>query len=181
MFLAKGIEKALFAAIYDPDAVEECSSKTVGDMVDICIGGSIDNKSEKTVMKDAVIKRLTLDLAVDDPKTLAEDKPKSCVLSFKGVDILVFNKRKPVFTEETLNEHGLSLYDYNVLVVKQGYLSPELLEAASNSVLALTPGNCSQKVKEIAFKKLRRPIYPLDGAEEVSRLIDLNERHYLNK
>jgi len=180
-FLAKGVENALFAAIFDPHAVKICSEKRVGDTLDIEIAGGFDEDSEKAVLKGAEIIKLTLDLEVENPKTIAEDKPSSCVLRYKGLDVLLFNKRKPVFTEETLNEHGLSMNDYKILVVKQGYLSPELNEAACNSVMALSPGNCNQKVKEISYKKIRRPIYPLDSAEDVSKLIDLNERHYLNK
>jgi len=179
IFLAKGVEKALFAAIFDPNAVMLCSERKVGDKLDIEIAGGFDKNSEKAVLKGAEIIKLTLDLEVENPKTIAEDKPGSCVLRYKGIDLLLFNKRKPVFTEETLNEHGLSMNDYNVLVVKQGYLSPELNEAACHSVMALTPGNCNQKVKEISYRNIRRPIYPLDSAEEVGKIIDLNERHYL--
>jgi len=172
MFLASGVENVLFAAIFDPGAVEECSGMEVGDKLNIHIGGGFDENSEKAYLEGAVIKKLTLDLEVEHPKTLAEDKPRSCVLSCKGVDVLLFNKRKPVFTEETLNEHGLSLYDYDVLVVKQGYLSPELDKDAKHSVLALTSGNCNQKAERISYVKTRRPMYPLDSAEEVGRFIE---------
>ncbi|MCL2565593.1 MAG: M81 family metallopeptidase [Defluviitaleaceae bacterium] len=154
LFLAKGIEKALFAAIIDPNAVEVAKELETGGTLDIQIGGVFDKNSVKTMLKGAVIKHLTLNLEAD--------KPKSCVLSYKGIDILLFDKRKPVFTEETLNEHGLSLENYNILVVKQGYLSPELNEAAKHSVMALTPGNCSQKIEEIRYEKVRRPVWPLD-------------------
>ena len=159
IFLAKGIEKALFAAIIDPLAVEAALKLEAGDVIDIQIGGAFDKDSKKALLKGAVIKKLTAGLGAD--------KPKSCVLSFKGIDILLFNKRKPVFTEETLNEHGLSLEDYNILVVKQGYLSPELNEAAKNSVMVLTPGNCNQKIKEINYKKIKRPMWPLDAVKKV--------------
>ena len=181
MFLEKGVENALFAAIFDPRAVELCSEKNVGDRLDIEIGGGYDEDSEKAVLRGAEIIKLTLDLEVENPKTLAEDKPGSCVLRYKGVDVLLFNKRKPVFTEETLNEHGLSMNDYSILVVKQGYLSPELSEAASSAVLAFTPGNCNQKVEKISYKKIRRPMYPLDSAGDVGRLIDLSVRNYLEE
>jgi len=179
MFLEKGVDKALFAAIFDPQAVKLCSEGKIGDRLDIEIAGGFDENSEKAFLNNAEIIKLTLDPEVENPKTIAEDKPGSCVLRYKGIDVLLFNKRKPVFTEETLNEHGVSMNDYNILVVKQGYLSPELSEAASHAVMALTPGNCNQKVDKIAYKKIRRPIYPLDSAEDVSRLIDLNECNYL--
>jgi len=165
MFLKSGIEKALFASIIDPVATMKVSEHKEGDVIDIQIGGVFDIDSEKACLEGAVIKKITTGIGSEKPKSLAEDKPNSCVLSYRGIDILLFNKRKPVFTEETLNEHGLSLSNYNTLVVKQGYLSPELKLAARNSVMALTPGNCSQRLERLNYKKLRRPVYPLDKFE----------------
>ena len=157
LFLENNIEKTLFAAIIDPEAVKYASAHSVGDVINIKIGSAFDKNSETTMLKGAIIKNIT--------KKSETDKPNSCVLSFNSIDILLFDKRKPVFTEETLNEHGLSLYNYEVLVVKQGYLSPELNEVAVSSVMALTTGNCNQKIERLSYKKIKRPIYPIDSAE----------------
>lgn len=157
LFLARGIKKALFAAIIDPEAVSFAARYNIGDAIDVQIGAAFDIDSEKVMLTGAIIKSLT--------SNIGTDKPCSCVLSFKDIDILLFDKRKPVFTEETLNEHELSLYDYDILVVKQGYLSPELDEVAVSSVMALTTGNCNQKIERLSYKKLKRPMYPIDSAE----------------
>ena len=164
MFLAAGIEKALFAAIIDPAAVAEVSKHKVNDVIDIQIGGAFDRNSEKAQLKGAVISKINIRNGTG--KSKAFDEPSSsCVLSYKGIDILLFDRRSPVFSEETLNEHGLSLHDYSVLVVKQGYLSPELSQTAKHAVLALTDGNCNQRLARLSYKKLRRPVYPLDRFE----------------
>ena len=165
LFLGQGIEKALFAAIVDPVAVKCLSKMEEGDSVDIEIGGALDLSSEKLFLSSATIKKITINTEDKAPGFLEEDKTNSCVLSYKGIDILLFGKRKPVFSEETLNEHGLKLSDYNILIVKQGYLSPELSALAKHSVMALTLGNCSQKLDRLNYKKLRRPVYPLDAFE----------------
>ncbi|MCL2853268.1 MAG: M81 family metallopeptidase [Defluviitaleaceae bacterium] len=157
MFLRHKISGVLIAAITDPRAVEECSRHGAGSRIDIVIGSAFDKDSETCTIQGATIKKLTLDLP--------GDKPASAVLSCNGIDILLFSKRKPVPDEDVLSEHGLSLRDYNILVVKQGYLTPRLKEAAKHEVLALTPGNCYQLVERINFKKMRRPMYPLDAAE----------------
>ena len=163
LFFEAGIKNALFAAIIDPAAVEFISQHNIGDFIDIQIGGAYDIHSEKVSLTNAVIKNIT--------QNLSADKPRSCVLSVGGIDILLFDKRKPVFTEETLNEHGLSLDNYNTLVVKQGYLSPELNALAVSSVMALTSGNCNQKIERLSYKKVKRPMYPLDTAECVEKVI----------
>lgn len=154
-FLQNGIKNALFAAIIDPISVKRCLGCQVGDVIDIEIGAAFDSDSETCKMNGAVIKTIT-----------ADQENQSVVLSYQGIDVLVFALRKPVPTEEVLNSHGLSLYDYRILVVKQGYLTPELETAAKHSVLALTPGNCDQRVERLKFKKIRRPVYPLDAVME---------------
>jgi len=152
LFIANGVQNALFAAIIDPIAVGEVSKRSIGDTIDIKIGGCFDENSEKAELVGAVVKHLNL--------------PESCVVSYRGIDILLFSKRKPVFDTETLAAHGLSLDDYDILVVKQGYLSPELLALAKHSVMALTSGNCNQKLARLHYQKLRRPVFPLDDGLE---------------
>ena len=154
MFLDGKITNALFAAIIDPSAVENCKKYKIGDVLDIRIGAAYDKNSEICGMEGAVLKNVTIGVG--------PDKYDSCVLACKGIDVLLFSARKPVFDRETLAEHGLNLDDYRVLVVKQGYLSHELNAASMHSCLALTPGNCNQNLTRMKFKKIRRPIYPFD-------------------
>ena len=167
LFLKNGIKNALFSCIVDPITVEKCSTYKVGDVLDIEIGGAFDENSTKVKLVGATIKALTLDLAIDNPRTLADDKPRSVVLSHQGIDVLLFDKRKPVFSETTLNENGLTRHDYEVLVVKQGYLEPEFNEAAAHQAMLYTTGNVDQRVERLPFKKLRRPMYPVDAVSAI--------------
>jgi len=166
LFLENGIQNALFSSIVDPLAVAQCAKHKVGDVIDIEIGGAFDSNSTKVKMTGAVIKAITTDLT-DNPAILAEDKPNSAVVSYKGIDVLLYDKRKPTFSEETLNDHGLTRHDYEVLVVKQGYLEPEFNEAAAHQAMFYTTGNVDQRVERLPFKKLRRPMYPVDLADEI--------------
>ena len=154
LFLHRGIVDALFAAIIDPDAVAKCKEHKIGDVLDIKIGACFDSSSETCTMKGAVLKFKT---AGAEP-----GKYDSCVLAYRGIDVLVFSKRKPVFNRETLEAHGINLNGYSILVVKQGYLSPELAAITSHSCLVLTSGNCDQNITRINYKKIRRPMYPMD-------------------
>lgn len=168
LFLENNIQKALFCCIVDPVTVANCSKYQVGDVLDLEIGGAFDPNSTKVKLKAATIKALTLPVANDNPRTLADDLPRSVVLSYQGIDVLLFDKRKPVFSEATLNENGLTRHDYQVLVVKQGYLEPEFNQAAAQQALLYTTGNVDQRVERLPFKKLRRPMYPVDEASTIS-------------
>ena len=52
---------------------------------------------------------------------------------------------------------------YKIVVVKQGYLFPDLSDHAPRAILALSPGACDERLEELPYRRLQRPIYPLDG------------------
>ena len=59
---------------------------------------------------------------------------------------------------------GLDMDDYQIIVVKQGYLFPELRPMAKLSILALTPGATHQIIEDLAYRKIEPPVYPLHYA-----------------
>ena len=51
---------------------------------------------------------------------------------------------------------------YDVFVTKFGYIFPELKELGKSFIMSNTPGESYQMITEFDYKKIRRPIYPLD-------------------
>ena len=47
-------------------------------------------------------------------------------------------------------------------MVKIGYLVPELYEIRGDWVMALTPGGVDQDLERLGYKKIKRPMFPLD-------------------
>ncbi len=60
---------------------------------------------------------------------------------------------------------GLNLDDYDVVVVKQGYISAEFDAYASYCVMALTDGPTNQASEKLVFRQIHRPMYPYDDRE----------------
>ena len=50
----------------------------------------------------------------------------------------------------------------DLVVVKIGYLEPELFDAAGDWLLALTPGGVDQDLPRLPYERLQRPVFPLD-------------------
>ena len=48
------------------------------------------------------------------------------------------------------------------MVVKIGYLVPELKRLANKAYLALSPGAVNQDIVNLTYKRINRPCYPLD-------------------
>ena len=49
-----------------------------------------------------------------------------------------------------------------MIVVKQGYIFPELKAMGKMCVMSLTDGATPQDTRIIPFKKIMRPMYPID-------------------
>ena len=88
-----------------------------------------------------------------------------CVtVSVKGlpVDILVASNRQAMVEIHQFTDAGIQLDDYDVIVVKQGYIFPELKAAGKLCVMSLTGGATPQDTASIPFKRIMRPMFPID-------------------
>ena len=50
----------------------------------------------------------------------------------------------------------------DIIIVKIGYLVPELYDIRGDWVMALTPGGVDQDLLRLDYKEIVRPIFPLD-------------------
>lgn len=150
--LEAGIGGALFAAIIDPAAVETCFAHRPGERFSLSVGGFWDVKSQKVALDAELV-------------SLHPESPPYCraaLVRHQGIDALLFDTRRPVFTEDDLVHFGVLARDYRVIVVKQGYLCPEFEAIAGGFIMALTPGNCAQDLFLLNYQNRRRPIFPFE-------------------
>ena len=61
-----------------------------------------------------------------------------------------------------LESAGVDLRDYRIIVVKLGYLFDELRKVAGRSIMAFTPGSACQVLDRFVYRRVIRPVYPLD-------------------
>ena len=71
-------------------------------------------------------------------------------------------RRKPYHHLRDLSNLGLAVHEHDITAVKIGYLEPELRDAATRALLALTPGAVNQDIPALTYRRVQRPVYPLD-------------------
>ncbi len=149
--LAVGQERALIGAINDPAALHVCQGAGVGAAVTVTVG--------------------KLSIAADSPglevtgtvKQLGQlGRTEAAVLQVAGVDVLITKVRAMMLDPQELVDMGLNLADYDILVLKSGYLDPQYEAVAAKGLLALTPGFTNQIFVDLQYQHVPRPIYPLD-------------------
>jgi microcystin degradation protein MlrC len=79
-----------------------------------------------------------------------------------SVHLIVTQKRKPYHLESDYTRLGLSPRKSDIVIVKIGYLVPELYDLRADWIMATTPGGVDQDLKRLPYKKIERPMFPLD-------------------
>jgi microcystin degradation protein MlrC len=74
----------------------------------------------------------------------------------------VAQRRRPFHYIEDFTKLGINPHEHKIVVVKVGYLVPELKAAAKKAFIALSPGAVDQDIERLPFKRIQRPMYPLD-------------------
>ena len=91
-----------------------------------------------------------------------EDAGACAVLSLPGIDMLLTHKRCAVISSAIIESAGLVFADYRIIVVKLGYLYPDLAAVAKKAYMAMTPGASCEQIESIPYRVVSRPVYPID-------------------
>jgi len=145
------VPDALFAQIFDLQAVAQCQQAGVGGDVSLMVGGKLDTAHGSPLKVNGQVLKLE---SIDDNLHI--------VLQVEGVKLILTERRKAFTRETEFAQLGLRPENHAITVVKLGYLFPELQPLASKSLLAFSPGAINPDITQLPFHRIRRPIFPLD-------------------
>jgi microcystin degradation protein MlrC len=96
-------------------------------------------------------------------KFLLEEKNparREAVVEIEGVTLVLSAYRRPYHDIADFTRLGLDPKSFKMIVVKSGYLSPELAPIANPSLMALTDGSINQDIVHLPANRYRKPTYP---------------------
>jgi microcystin degradation protein MlrC len=149
---ASGALSAVYASIADPAAVRECAAARTGGSVEVHLGGRLDTRHGTPARVSGRVEAL-----VDDPAG-----GLVAVLASGGVRVIVTSRRRPYHLISDYTRLGIHPQGMDMVVVKIGYLEPELRRLARGWMIALTPGGVDQDLVRLGHRRLTRPLYPFD-------------------
>ena len=150
--MANDAQGVIFAGIADKAATEAAYAAGVGATIQVRIGASLD-PSSAAVDAEAEVRLLV---------ETSEAHLREAVLRIGGIDLVVTARRRPFHNIVDFTRLGLDPRMARIVVVKSGYLSPELGPIANPSLMALSPGVVDQFVERLARKHKSVPQYPFD-------------------
>ncbi len=143
----------IYASIPGAEFVARAVEAGVGGKVDGYAGAAIDNRYAPPVRLVGTVK------AIEHGDQHAETE---VVVQIGSVNVIVTKKRKPYHYEADFTRLGLNPRESDIVVVKIGYLVPELYDMRADWIMALTPGGVDQDLERLDFKRITRPMYPFD-------------------
>lgn len=143
----------IYASLPGPDLVEKAIEAGVGNEVTGKAGAIVDNRYAPPIQLTGKV----LAIDTDDPTA-----GTVVVVQTGSVKVIVTQKRKPYHREKDFTRLGLNPRETDVVVVKIGYLVPELYEMRADWIMALTPGGVDQNLERLGYQRIHRPMFPLD-------------------
>jgi microcystin degradation protein MlrC len=148
--ITRNWQGALFGGITDRPAVEACFAAGEGTTLSLKIGGSLDPQSPSVQVVAKVLK-------LDDPGAADE---RQAVVETGGITIVLAARRRPYHMIADFTRLGLDPLKVRLLVVKSGYLSPELAPIANPNLMALSNGVINQDIESLPNLRRSGDIYP---------------------
>jgi microcystin degradation protein MlrC len=149
--LAAGSPDAVVAGIADPAAVAACARAGAGARITLSIGGKLDTIHTQPLEVSGTVRHLH-----------PAEQPTLAVLQVEGVKVVLTSDRRAFTSLKSFEPAGLHPLEHKIVVVKLGYLFPELRDRAPRALMALTPGFTDLRLEALPYQRVPRPIFPLD-------------------
>lgn len=149
---------ALVAGLADAPATERCCKAGMGAELNLRLGATLAPQLNDPIT--AAAKVLSVDCSAD----------MQALVRIGKVDVILSRKRRPYHHVADMRKIGADPLQYKIVVIKIGYLEPDLKKHAPRALLCLSPGVVDQAIERLPFRHVARPMYPLDEWPADSKL-----------
>jgi microcystin degradation protein MlrC len=147
----------IYASVPGPAAIDASVAAGVGATVTVTAGAEVD---------DLHAGPITMTGRVHAIRHGDRDAETEVVLQVGSVFAILTRYRKPYHHEHDFTDLDLRPREADIVIVKIGYLEPELYDMAADWMLALTPGGVDQDLERLGHHRIRRPMFPYDRTFE---------------
>lgn len=150
--IARDWQDALMAGITDRPAVDACFAAGEGAELTLTIGASLDPAGGQVTAQAQVITLHPGDNGAE----------RQAVVRIRGITVVLAARRRPYHNIADFTLMGLDPKAVKLLVVKSGYLSPELAPIANPNLMALTDGVVNQDIPKLGNSHRAKGTLPFD-------------------
>jgi microcystin degradation protein MlrC len=143
----------IYASLPGPAAVLAAVEAGVGSTITVSAGAEVDDRHAGPVKITGVVHSI---------RHGDKDAQTEVVIRAGGVHAIITTLRKPYHHEVDFTDLDLDPRSCTMVIVKIGYLEPELFDMSADWILALTPGGVDQDLLRLDHHRIRRPMFPFD-------------------
>lgn len=154
--LAVGATSAVVAGLADSEAVQRCAEAGVGSRVELSLGGKLDQDNGKPLSVSGIVEHISVEPEGED------SIPATALVRINGIRVIIARDRRAFTTRASIVAAGINPMAKQLVVVKLGYLFPDLADHAPRAIMALSNGATNLQLAALPYQKLQRPIFPLD-------------------
>jgi microcystin degradation protein MlrC len=161
--LDRKLDNVAMAIMWDPVAVDIARAAGEGAELDMRIGGKVSPQSGNPTDLHVTIGKIS----AEPHETLAGRDNVWIAVTSGGVDIVLTNVRTQVFTPDVFTQVGIDPAERDIVVVKSSqHFRAGFDPIAAETIYCDTPGTLNSDIASMPFKRVPRPIWPLDDIPE---------------
>jgi microcystin degradation protein MlrC len=151
----------------DPEAVAAASKAGVRERVRVAVGGKIDKAHGDPVEIEGVVRTISDGIFKNiGPMRdgVIDDQGRTAVIDAGGVLVVLTERRMPMWNLQQLRALGIEPTKLRIIVVKAAIAYRAAYVPIAQRIIEVdTPGLAAADVRRFSFKRLKRPMYPLDA------------------
>jgi microcystin degradation protein MlrC len=164
--LEHNIEGAVIAHLYDPGTVEQAVKAGVGHTIQARVGGKSSKVLGEPVECDAYVRLISDGVYFNKDGVFPGLKNRigrTVVLVIGGIEVIISERRHQPLDVQILRAHGIDPCERKIIAVKSAlHFRASYGRIAKKIIDVNLPGIAPADPKLLDFKKVRRPIFPLD-------------------
>lgn len=146
----RNAKSAVVVGINDRPAVNRCAKAGEGKRLRLSIGATIEKRFGAPLETEAEVVRLI---------TAGQT---SAVVRIKDVEAILTDGPAGFTSLRQFEACGIDPLKRRIVVVKQGYLFPQLSRIAPRHIMLMTPGAGDMRIEQLKYVRRRRPAFPLE-------------------
>jgi microcystin degradation protein MlrC len=165
--LRVGARSCVVACLWDPAAVQECVKAGVGNRLTLDVGGKIDDRHGAPLRVTGTVRTLSDGRFIHRGpmmRGLPGRLGTTAVLDVDDVKVILISSRWQTLDPEMIRFVGIDPLLEKILVVKSTIHYRAAFEPIAREIIEVdAPGLSSSNLSRFDFKRIRRPIFPLDA------------------
>ncbi len=143
----------LYAGFYDPESVNICVHNE-GKKVDILLGGHVEKNAGAPVALTVNVQKIVRNWGIYQAD-LAH-------VRYENLDLILASRHIGFVDPSVMRVLGLEPTERKLVIVKAGYLTDSFKKIAARSIMALSLGASHEILENLNYRRIRRPVFPLD-------------------